>query len=231
LISRPRSQKFARCSKWLVCAFLATIAGCRSPAPIAESPVLAPALSASAQPASLIWSVVEGRRIRGPVRGGVDHGLDGIVIGIWSDGLVIGSEDHASGGPPFWQSRVQPSEIAHAVDEICSLMADSPDYLNVGPDSGYVRFDVDCDGALRTWGSWHPLFELNPGLVASDHGIEALNGRERDAVLKASAPEYIEFRRRWDLVVAKVTALTAAGVKSPLEGKLTYSKGKLLREE
>ena len=61
-----------------------------------------------------------------------------------------------------------------------------------------------------------PCFEDDPRLVATDSGIEPLDGRDRASVIASQNPALREFRKTWDECVSMVHSLVPAE-GAPLE--------------
>ena len=53
-----------------------------------------------------------------------------------------------------------------------------------GPDSGFVAIELTDGKETMVIRSWHPLFLNNRKLVVTSHGVESLNGRKPEEVLK-----------------------------------------------
>ncbi|MCC6360300.1 MAG: hypothetical protein IT450_16275 [Phycisphaerales bacterium] len=69
-----------------------------------------------------------------------------------------------------------------------------------GPDSAATAITVRCDGEAIELISWHELFEQNPNLIATEHGITTLDGRDRATVAAGASAEYRQFREAWDRI-------------------------------
>ena len=70
-----------------------------------------------------------------------------------------------------------------------------------GPDSGYVEIMVTNGDEVIIVRSWHPLYETNQKVVVTSHGVESLDGRSKEDVLKADKEWYREARRVFDGIV------------------------------
>lgn len=70
-----------------------------------------------------------------------------------------------------------------------------------GPDSGFVAIAITDGKNEIVVRSWHPLFEHNPKVVVTSNGVEALEGRDREDILKADKAWYREARRVFDKIV------------------------------
>lgn len=71
-----------------------------------------------------------------------------------------------------------------------------------GPDSGYVAVTLKNGREEILVRSWHPLFERNPKLVVTSNGVETLNGRTHNDVLKSDKTWYLQARRTFDEIVS-----------------------------
>ena len=76
----------------------------------------------------------------------------------------------------------------------------------LGPDASFVRIDLEVEGRKLSLASWHPLFEKNPKLVVTSTSVMALEGRDREEVLKKEPAWFLEFRRVFDAVVKDAKA-------------------------
>ena len=95
------------------------------------------------------------------------------------------------------------------------LLSNAP-FLNVphiGLDADYTSFAVVDKTHWLHMLSWHEVFEDNPNLVATNHGIDSLNGRNRNDVLAAQPAPYRRFRQAWAFTRNKLISLV------PEEGK------------
>jgi hypothetical protein len=70
-----------------------------------------------------------------------------------------------------------------------------------GPSSGYVEITLTNGEEEIVVRSWHPLYEDNTKVVVTSNGVESLEGRNRDGVLKADKKWYREARRVFDSIV------------------------------
>lgn len=71
-----------------------------------------------------------------------------------------------------------------------------------GPDSGYISIKLINGKDEIHLASWHPLYEANPKLVVTSHGVTALDGRKREDVLKADKAWYQDMRRIFDEILS-----------------------------
>lgn len=127
-----------------------------------------------------------------------DHG--GVILAVWASGDIIWSADRLRGGSPFKKALVARARVEAARDEICSLLRTIANKSQFGPDSAVTTIAVRCDGEAIELISWHELFEQNPNLIATDHGITTLDGRDRATVAAGASAEYRQFREAWDRI-------------------------------
>ena len=78
-----------------------------------------------------------------------------------------------------------------------------------GPDASYVKIDIALHGKQIRLESWHPLYESNGRLVATAGGLEALDGRKLEDVIKEQPKSYQQFRATFDRICSE--AKKAAG--------------------
>ncbi|GAA5481414.1 TolC family protein [Haloferula sargassicola] len=71
-----------------------------------------------------------------------------------------------------------------------------------GPDAGFVSIELTDGNETMRIRSWHPLFSDKQDLVVTSHGVESLNGREREDVLKKDEAWYREARRVFDKILS-----------------------------
>jgi hypothetical protein len=133
------------------------------------------------------------------------------ILALWRDGFALWSADEVAGGPPYWagwQAEEKMEETLTAVKRLAEIGRVPARQFFFGPDARWVSLQIFEQGHwLIHLGSWHELFEANPALVATEGGIEPLNGRERDAVLAAQPAEYQAFRHRWQAIKERLLAL------------------------
>jgi hypothetical protein len=75
--------------------------------------------------------------------------------------------------------------------------------FNVGPDASYVEIDITLGKKKMKLSSWHPFYEANGKVVATSNGLEALNGRNLNDVIKEQPKEYQLFRVTFDQICAE----------------------------
>lgn len=83
------------------------------------------------------------------------------------------------------------------------------DWDNFDTAAPYRRVVLEWEGKRIVLKSRHPLIEKDPGLVVTSGGIEALEGRDRAAVLRAGDPQYLKKREAFDAIVDACVAKRA----------------------
>lgn len=126
---------------------------------------------------------------------------DCLIVSIWRDGRIVWSEDSTDGGGPYYEGFLKTAEVEELVDRLWQLDLLSKSGVNrmmLGPDASCTVIAVAHGSRLEECASWHELFEQNPGLVATDRGIESLQGRTREQAIAASSRDYRQFRYEWN---------------------------------
>ncbi len=143
-------------------------------------------------------------------------------VAIWPDGRIIWARQDSTPDPPLLESKIDPAIVSLFLADLQSRRVfDDPSLAGAyfGPDSAYTVIHVASGGTCVKLQSWHELFEANAQLVATDHGIESLSGRTREAVLKDQSNSYRRFRQVWAHIQETVsTWLPATG--TPFRGRL-----------
>jgi len=138
-----------------------------------------------------------------------------IDLALWEDGRILwsgGSDASKEGG--YCSSRVS-AEKVHAI--LQQLNADGV-FRASESKTGYTVPDAGFDAVIISTGtlqlcmrSVHEGFERNDNLVVTAHGVEPLEGRNRDQVLAAQPEDYKRFRAIWSEVKAGFRPLVPKG--------------------
>ncbi len=136
-----------------------------------------------------------------PLVAAVRHGADGsvLILGLWTDGRLVWSEDPVFGGPPFLEAQVEPERLPEILHGFARLFDRWPgETLDYRP-SGASHVELVCTvgGRDRRLSSWHESFERNPEMIVTEAGVERLDQRRRQDVLAAADPDYRRFRVLW----------------------------------
>ncbi len=129
----------------------------------------------------------------------------GLIVAIWKNGRIVWGADPADGGPPYYVGTIRPDQVRAVLETISQMgLFDDPDIerhrINYGPDAPFIAIAIDDGTRCQQLSSWHELFERNSTLVATEQGIESLNGRNRDEVLAGCSAGYRKFREVWEQI-------------------------------
>ncbi|MHC4462374.1 MAG: hypothetical protein ACYS6W_12895 [Planctomycetota bacterium] len=123
-----------------------------------------------------------------------------IILAVWKDGRVIFSKDRLSGGRPYFSGKIRPERIDSFFKKLSKGKVFEDQLRNrsyFGPDSDYMVIGISRGRERVNMQSWDELFETNPNLVGTDHGILALEGRSREEVWAEQPEWYKRFREIW----------------------------------
>ncbi len=124
----------------------------------------------------------------------------------WADTPAIKVVEHSSRGESKDIGTVSAKDDATRI-EILKFWQEAKkvfpkDRQNLyGPDSGYIEITITNGEEEIVVRSWHPLYEKNLKVVVTSHGVESLEGRNREEVLKADKEWYREARRVFDGII------------------------------
>jgi hypothetical protein len=163
---------------------------------------------------------------------------ESVVFAAWKDGRVVWSGDQTCGGAPLFRANVSAGQFARFINNLEQLATKAkslPDRTWVGHHSTYSQIRYRNGANDFQLDSWHEVSELNPILVASSLGIEALHGRKREDVLAASTEEYRQFRQVWQELRDSISQmLPASGEKVdgvPISHHGAWFKARRARDE
>jgi hypothetical protein len=131
----------------------------------------------------------------------------GLVIAAWGDGRVVFSRDPLEGGAPYAETHLSSTEVRGILERSKAAVDHVAMDGFVIPDAGCASLFVASARGGRVISSAHELFETNGDVVATDHGIEALGGRDRAQVIQQSSAEFRAFRASWSEAVGDVRSL------------------------
>jgi hypothetical protein len=164
--------------------------------------------------------------------------MEYVIFAAWKDGRVIWSGDPTRGGAPLYKAKLPAGQFAiliNKLDQLATKANSLPLRHSVGPDSAYTQIRYRNGANDFQLDSWHEISELNPKLVASSLGIEALHGRKREDVLAASSEPYRQFRQLWQELRESIRQiLPASGEKvegAPISHPGAWFKARRAAEE
>lgn len=122
-----------------------------------------------------------------------------VLAAVWPDGSIIWSEDREDGSPPFLTAKIDPAKTAAFLAKLekDGVFKKTDGLFHLGPDASYHRIELLSGKKHVALASWHELFERNPKLVVSSHGVSSLDGRTREQVMREDVPSYRDFRTLW----------------------------------
>lgn len=184
--------------------------------PVAKSKIMVPYYSSfTSQPSFIVYQVVNFER---SYMNNVSHEGVMVVLALWEDGSVVWSSNGTTGGPPYMEATVDRDKIVAILKKINQRAVKTfgnkeVNLSNYGPDSSYTVMLILDQQKIMSLSSWHELYEGYANTVVTDAGVEALNGRSKESVLKQASPAYKEFLEAWS------TIREVADSSVPHEGK------------
>lgn len=148
-----------------------------------------------------------------------------IIFAAWPDGQIVWSDDRLHGGPPYREAQIKPNKVISLLARLekDGLFADEKlKHARFGPDSSFTALLIKRGDEQIEMRSWHELFEASGKLIATNHGVAALEGRRRLDVLRKEPADYLYFRFVWSETRGRLVDLV------PNDGK--PSNGKLVRD-
>ena len=119
-----------------------------------------------------------------------------LIVGVWSDGTVIWSDDRSKGGKPYYIGRIPAELVAKLLASLKAVgLFELPDAPHFGPDSSYTVIAAQTpDGRRQQLGSWHDPPTTRPLLVIGDRGMGVVPpGEPRPK----PSPAYAHFLEVW----------------------------------
>jgi hypothetical protein len=144
----------------------------------------------------------------------------GVILAVWQEGRVLWSKNSHNGGPPYYEGQIPAGKVRQVLEELARRgYLDNPILNNpshVVLDGGYTGIFVRYGQRRLGMESSHELYEQDPRLVATDTGIESLEGRSRENVLAQTPRSYRKFRAAWqDVRNILQRAIPLRGVACP----------------
>jgi hypothetical protein len=121
-----------------------------------------------------------------------------VVLAIYEDGRIVWSQDQSGGGPPYLVRAIDEKDIKVTIESLESMGVSSDRSLNVpnwGPDATHAAIAIADGPRTLLMESWHEIFESDSNIVVTSRGVEALNGRNRQAVLNSQPRSYRYYRK------------------------------------
>ena len=179
-----------------------------------ETTLPAPALAVSEKPLILRYEDSYSSNPQAP--------REQVTTAVWSDGRIVWRANGA-----LRQSRIDTKKIDALLQQLHRegvFGGGKAYYGNTGPDSSFDVIEVRLADRELVMSSWHERFEKDPKVVVTSHGVESLDGRNRNAVLAAEPPEYQRFRRVWSDIGSTVESWTPSEGE-PFTGSVQVRRG------
>src|SRR5258705_202643 len=130
-------------------------------------------------------------------------------VALWADGTLCWSGDLQRGGAPYSVTHVEPRHVAELLEKLRPILDDRAEDAQsyVVPDSESSELAILDGQHLLGMASSIESFERNPALVATDHGVESLQGRDRGQVIAAQSASHQRLRASWGKAVGALSAL------------------------
>ena len=158
----------------------------------AAAPASQPATALAVAPVAGVWYEPSGMRILAP---GEPLEIHRLIVGVWSDGTVVWSDNRRTGGKPYWTGRIPRELVEKLVASLTTVGFFEPTKISgFGPDATITVIAAQA-GERRQWmGSWHDPPTTRPRLIVNEHGISAVEPGEPRP--KPSA-DYQRFTEVW----------------------------------
>ena len=146
-----------------------------------------------------------------------------LLIAVWDDGSIVWSQDREDGGPPYLSAKIDPAKTAAFLAKLDQDgVFGREDLVRVGPDASYHEIHLLSGKKHVNLISWHELYERNPKIVSTSHGLTAITeGKTREQMLKEDKQEYREFRSLWKRI-RDFTETLVPKKGLPYEGPLKF---------
>lgn len=156
---------------------------------------------------------------------------DSLILVIDKDGVAFWSDDRVGGGPPIRTAALDRDQLDDTLREIDKLVDWSDETLSqaqFGPNSSWTQITLAIAGRRLEMASWHELYESNGRVVATHHGLTALAGRDKDAVLAEQPAAYRQYRKTWAEIRDRLNRLLPSDANAATEDEL-HSLARQLR--
>lgn len=150
-----------------------------------------------------------------------------LLVGIWSDGHAVWSDNQVRGGDPYRSGFVEPTKLHTLLARLERDGAFADKRLagsHFGPDSKFTVVFVKAGERLLKMESWHELYEEGGAVVDTSAGLVPLDGRKREDVLQRQPKDYREYRAAWKQIRELARALLPK-TSYPVKGMLTMKEG------
>lgn len=136
-------------------------------------------------------------------------GIPKVIFAVWPDGTAVYSTDQIQGGPPYYEKEVSPEKTDDFFKRLekGNFLQENTCEAYIGIDTAFTGIFVTRNGNTTVLFSDHELYEVDPRCIGTQHGIEALEGRSRETVIKTWNRKYRAFRHTWDFLRSEAEKL------------------------
>jgi hypothetical protein len=169
---------------------LLTLLSAHALAAAAAAPASQPATAPSPAPVAAVWYEPSGTRVVAP---GEPLEIHRLIVGVWSDGTVVWSDNRRTGGKPYWTGRIPRELVEKLLASLTTVSFFEPSKISgFGPDASITVIAAQA-GDRRQWmGSWHDPPTTRPRAIFSEHGISAAAPGEPRPKPSADYQRFIE---------------------------------------
>jgi hypothetical protein len=181
-------------TRWL---FIVAAIGCCRTSAAADAPAPSPATTRPTNaPVAAVWFDAGYPPPLKPGEKLEDMEYRKLVVGVWSDGTVIWSDNRRTGGKPYHIGRIPNELVAKLLASLKTVgLFDVPDAPRFGPDSSYTVIAAQTDDGKRIWlGSWHDPPTTRPLVVVSEQGMGVIAPAQPRG---KPSPAYAHFLEVW----------------------------------
>lgn len=156
---------------------------------------------------------------------------DGLILGVWTDGTIVWSLDDLRGGPPYFQSKIDPDRFRKLreklraegalTDRSLSTTYGSPfeSFMPCTDDTRIILYDGDESLDMQ---SWHEFEEAAGRIATSRESLDPAVAKWN--VLFDEPKEYLRFRLAWSEIRLGLQRLIPKD-GDQVDGSLLFSHG------
>ena len=156
----------------------------------AAAPASQPTTAPASPPVAAVWYEPSGTRVLAP---GEPLEIHRLIVGIWSDGTVVWSDDRRTGGKPYWIGRIPAELVEKLAASLKTVGFFEPTKVSgFGPDASITVIAAQVGDQRQRMGSWHDPPTTRPRAVFSEHGISAVPPGEPRPKPSADYQRFVE---------------------------------------
>ena len=103
-----------------------------------------------------------------------------------------------------------PDDFFDAVRRVLAENGVTDDWTFTGPEAPYIEMTIEFGETRVRLISWHTILERDSKVVATERGIESLDGRDRSKVLSQQSERFQRHRRAFEQILALVSERLSA---------------------